>query len=210
MVQPKVLGLIPARAGSKGIPRKNIAPVASHPLIAWSIMAAKQSKKLDRVIVSTDSKEIADVARKYDAEVPFLRPKEFARDESSSEEAAIHALGWLDENEEYIPDYLLYLQPTSPLRTAEDIDNSIQLAKDKNADAVLSVMPVNRHPYFMKTVDFEGRLRHFTKQQKPVPRRQELPPLYTLNGAIFLVRREILLKRQDWYGDSNQNGVSQT
>lgn len=200
---PKVLGLIPARGGSKGILRKNIQMVASQPLMAWTAIEAKKATKLDRLVISTDAEEFAVVAKQHNIEVPFLRPTELAQDRTPSEAVAVHMLRWLEEHENYKPDYLLYLQPTSPLRTANDIDASIAIAQDKNADAVLSVSSVVRHPYFMKTVGADGRLEHFMEQKRPVPQRQELSPLYALNGAIFLIRREVMLQRQDWYGDKN-------
>jgi CMP-N,N'-diacetyllegionaminic acid synthase len=125
----EIIGLITARGGSKSIPRKNIKMLAGKPLIAWTIEAAQKSKDLSRIVVSTDDTEIADVARQWGAEVPFIRPEELARDGSSSISAVLHTVHWLDENEGYCPDYIMLLQPTSPFRTTEDIQKSIELAR---------------------------------------------------------------------------------
>src|SRR5262249_33542953 len=131
-----ILGLISARGGSKGLPRKNVLPVAGKPLIAWTIGAALSSRKLSRLLVTTDNQEIAEVARAYGAEVPCLRPAELARDESPVIEAVEHALRWVEKEKGEMPEYVLLLQPTSPLRTTADIDGAIDLACSRNADAV--------------------------------------------------------------------------
>ena len=196
---PKVLGIIPARSGSKEIPGKNITIVGSKHLIAWTIEIAKRAKKLDKIIVSTDSEKYASICKNYNVEVPFLRPPELSSDEATSEDVVIHALKWMKKNEQYHPDYILYLQPTSPLRTADDIDQSINIAKEKNADLVVSVELTNRHPYFMKKIDSDGLLSHYEKQVFPTPRRQELEPIYVLNGAIFLISTKIILENKSWY-----------
>jgi len=199
--KPKVLGIIPARSGSKGIPGKNIAVIGSKPLIAWTIEIAKQAKNLDKIIVSTDSEKYASICKNYNVEVPFLRPPELSSDEATSEDVVIHTLKWMKKNEHYQPDYILYLQPTSPLRTADDIDQSINIAKEKNAYSVVSVELTNRHPYFMKKIDSDGLISHYEKQVFPTPRRQELEPIYVLNGAIFLISTKIILDNKSWYGE---------
>ena len=134
----EILGLIPARGGSKALPHKNIRQFAGKPLIAWTIETALACPMLDRTIVSTDDPEIADVSRHWGAEVPFLRPAELARDDTPGIEPVLHAVRWLGENEGYRPDYVMVLQPTSPLRTTEDIEAAIQLARDRQADGVVS------------------------------------------------------------------------
>lgn len=198
---PVVVGVIPARSSSKSIPRKNIAMVAGKPLIAHTIQAALDAKLIDRVIVSTDSQEIADMARSFGAEVPFLRPPELAQDDTPGIEPIIHAARWLNNNDDYHPDYVMVLQPTSPLRTAEDIEAAVQLAQKQQADSVVSVCPVHQHPYWMKRITDDGRLVDFLSLGTDYTRRQDLPPVYALNGAIYLVRCEVLLEHKTFYTD---------
>ena len=201
MPSKKILGLIPARAGSKGVPHKNVANVAGKPLIAWTIQAAQGAKGLDRLIVSTDSQTIADIAVAFGAEVPFLRPAEYARDDTPAAPPVLHALEWLEKNEQYRPDFVMLLQPTSPLRATFDIDAAIALLDKTGADSVVSVTPATRSPYWMKTITADGRLADFIPGDVGKARRQDLPPVYALNGAIYLVRREIFQKTQSWYTD---------
>jgi CMP-N,N'-diacetyllegionaminic acid synthase len=188
-----VVALITARGGSKGIPRKNLAPVAGKPLIAWTIAAALGAKCVSRVLVSTDDPEIAEVSRQCGAEVPFLRPAELAEDHSTSFDVAAHALRWLSEHDRDEPDYLLLLQPTSPLRTAADIDGAIALARERNADAVLAVCEASPHPYLARRVDERGQLSDFISLAQKPSRRQEYPAAYMLNAAIYLNRPASLL-----------------
>jgi len=195
-----VLAVIPARGGSKGIPRKNVRLLAGKPLIAWTIKAASQSQMLTRVIVSTDDAEIAQVAREWGAETPFLRPPELAQDMTPGMDPILHAINWLWQYEGYAPDYVMSLQPTSPLRTVDDINSAIQLVLDKQGKAVVSVNQVAYHPYGMKRIDANGCLSDFMPG-KAVVRRQDLPQVYALNGAIYLARRELLLNHQTWYGN---------
>ncbi|HKC63771.1 MAG TPA: acylneuraminate cytidylyltransferase family protein [Pyrinomonadaceae bacterium] len=194
-----IIGLITARGGSKAIPRKNIKPLDGRPLIAWTIQTALESRALDRVIVSTDNQEIAKVARDWGAETPFMRPPELAQDDSSHHDVVIHAIGWLDSQSATPPDYIMLLQPTSPLRTTEDIAGAVALAIEKDADSVMSVSAAQHHPYFSKQVATDGRLLDFIERPQGYLPRQSLPPVYFLNGAIYLVRRSILLEREDWY-----------
>lgn len=196
------VGIVPARGGSKGIPGKNLKLVAGKPLIAWTIETAFAATMLDRVIVSTDSSEIAAVARRYGAETPFIRPAELAQDDTSGVAPVLHAAQWLAENEGYHPDLIIVLQPTSPLRIPADIDRAIELACEKQADAVVSVAPVEAHPYWMKRRDHDGRITDFMNVDQPIERRQDLPELYVLNGAIYLARREVLMERETFYTDN--------
>lgn len=196
-----VVGIIPARGGSKAIPKKNVASLAGRPLIAWTITAALCSPALNRVIVSTDDAKIAEVAQQWGAEVPFLRPAELAQDDTSGIEPVLHAVRWLDEHEGYRPDYVMVLQPTSPLRTAEDIEAAMQLARERQADGVVSVCSVHQHPCWMKRITEDGRLTDFLPLDSAYTCRQDLPPVYALNGAIYLARREVLLERQTFYTD---------
>jgi CMP-N,N'-diacetyllegionaminic acid synthase len=194
-----ILGLILARGGSKSIPHKNTISVGGKPLIAWSILAAKQSKPPLRVIVSTDDEEIASISRQWGAETPFLRPPELSRDETPSIDAVLHALDWVEENEHHLPDFLVLLQATSPLRSGDDVSNVISMAYEKNADAVVSIAPCQEHPYIMMSLDTEGHLSPFIKLDEPIKRRQDLPAVYGLNGAIYLSKPEVLRKRKTWY-----------
>jgi len=200
-VPEKVLAVIPARGGSKGIPRKNIAKVAGKPLVAWTIETAIICPLLDRVIISTDDPEIANVARCYGAEVPFLRPSELAQDDTPGIETILHTVRWLHEHEGYRPDYVMVLQPTLPLRTVEDIEAAVQLAWECQADGVVSVCTVHRHPYWMKRITEDGRLTDFLSLDHAYTQRQELPPVYALNGAIYLARCEVLLEQRTFYTD---------
>ena len=188
-----VLGLITARGGSKGIPGKNVALLAGKPLIAWTIQAAAQSNQLSRVVVSTDDNEIAQVSRQWGAEVPFVRPVELAMDSSPHVPVVEHAVEWLESHEGARFDYVLLLQPTSPLRSPEDIDNAISLASEHDADGVISVCEAPAHPYLTKHI-IDGRLRDFVAHPEGYLPRQELPPVYALNGAIYLVRSAVLLE----------------
>ena len=193
------LAVIPARGASKSIPRKNIAMVGGKPLLAWTVLAAKGSPALDRIIVSTDDAEIAEVAKAWGAEVPFTRPLELGRDDTPGIEPILHAVHWLAQQENYNPDYVMVLQPTSPLRTTQDIEAAIQLALKKDADSVLSVSPARQHPYWMKWITPDGRLVDFIPLGRRYVRRQDLPEVYALNGAIYLIRRQVLLEKQSWY-----------
>lgn len=182
----KIVGLITARGGSKGLPGKNIRPLGGKPLIAWTISAAQRADSLVRVVVSTDDTEIADVAREYGAEVPFMRPAELAQDRSPHIDVVLHALDALASADGVVPDALVLLQPTSPFRTADDIDAAVQLARDKNAHAVVSVVETHDHPLLTRKKNADGSLAPFVPCDIAYPRRQDLPPAYALNGAIYL------------------------
>jgi len=183
-----IVALITARGGSKGIHGKNLKPLGGRPLIAWSIDAARQSRSVTRVLVSTDDPAIAEAARAARGEVPFLRPPELARDDSSHISVVLHALDWLRDQEQFTPDYLLLLQPTAPFRTAEDLDGATALARDRNADAVVSVCEARTHPWLVKTVHPDGTMEDFIPRTLAYERRQDFPPAYVLNGALYLNR----------------------
>ena len=189
---PLALGLIPARGGSKSVLKKAVHPVAGRPLIGWTIDAARRAQLLDRLVVTTEDDEIADVARDHGAEVPFMRPRELARDDVPNMDAAIHALTWLDENEGYRPEYLVLLQPTSPLRLPEDIDAPVTMARDGELDAVVSMTPATHHPRLLRHVDERGVVAPYAAEAPDLPRRQTLAPVYAHNGSVFLVRAGIL------------------
>ena len=198
---PTILGIIPARGGSKAIPRKNLAVLANKPLLAWTVEVAIQSDSLDRVVISTDDPEIAEVGKKLGAEVPFLRPREFATDRATSMDVILHAIRWFDENESYRPDHVLLLQPTSPLRTVTDIRKSIKLLLAKRADSVVSVCEAHQHPLWMKGINEEGKLVDLYPQSPTPTRRQDLPPVFALNGAIYLALRTFLLSERTFISE---------
>lgn len=191
--RPEVLAVIPARGGSKGIPRKNIRSFAGHPLIAWSIAAAKQSQLVTRVIVSTDDVEIAEVAVREGAEVPFLRPAELAQDSSLDYPLFEHLLGWLKENEDYTPDLVIQLRPTSPIRPVDMVNNAVQLMLDHpEAHSTRGVIPSGQNPYKMWRIDSENRMQPLLQVpgvEEPFNSpRQELPQTYWQTGHIDVIR----------------------
>ena len=194
----KIVAIIPARAGSKGIPKKNLVDLAGRPLIAWSILAARESIFIDRVIVSTDSEEIAEVALSNGADVPFIRPRELATDNTPGIDVIVHALEWLSVSDHYKADYVMVLQPTSPLRSVDDIDTAIRIMKEKRAGSVVSVTLVKQHPYWMKQVDDRGGIKSFCEEGLKVSR-QELPPVYIINGAVYLAPIETVLRKRSMY-----------
>ena len=187
----KLLALIPARGGSKGICRKNIKPLAGKPLLGWTIDTARQAGSVDRIVVSTEDDEIAAIARDLGAEVPFMRPGALSFDSTPGIEPVIHALEQLPEFE-----WVLLLQPTSPLRSVEDIEGIVRLCLDRDAPSAVSVTAVNKHPYWMYQCDEKDRLSPMIPEQPAVTRRQDLPPAYALNGALYLARRDWLLEHQ--------------
>ncbi|MBI1999165.1 MAG: acylneuraminate cytidylyltransferase family protein [Parcubacteria group bacterium] len=197
----KILGVITARGGSKGIPGKNIKELGGKPLIAHTIEAAKKSALLTRCIVSTDDENIAEISREYGADIPFMRPAELAQDNSTSMEVVQHALETLtnDFGEEY--DYLMILQPTSPLRTADDIDACIRIAVDTDAGSVMSMKELDDFsPKKMKKIENGVILPYFEEQEgKESSRRQDLSKMYKRNCAIYLTKTECI-RRGDLFG----------
>lgn len=180
----KVLALIPARGGSKGIKDKNIVDVCGKPLIAYSIIAAQNSKYVDDVVITTDSEKIKEVAKKYGADVPFLRPAELASDNSKTIDAVVHATNTLKElGRDY--DILLLLQPTCPLRTTEDINNSLELFVSKGCVALVSVNKVKEHPILMRKINEDGMMDNLLNLPSTI-RRQDMPPIYKVNGSIYI------------------------
>lgn len=190
-----ILGLITARGGSKGTPGKNVKTIAGKPLIAWTIEAALESSLLDRVIVSTDDDNIALVSRQFGAEVPFMRPVNLAQDDSPHIDVLIHAIEWIRDEQGYNPEYLMLLQPTSPLRTVDDINNAVGLANKHDADCVIGVSLSPVHPYLIKQVDEKGKLESYTSIPDGYLPRQVYPTVYYENGAIYLIKTETVLKK---------------
>ena len=182
-----ILGLIPARGGSKGLPGKNTRPLLGKPLIAWTIEQALTSKYLDRVVVSTDDKEIAEISKKYGAEIPFMRPKKLAEDNAKGIDIVLHTIDWFRENDKRKQyDLIMLLQPTSPLRKSEDIDKAIEYLFLREAKAVVSVCEVDHHPLWANTLPEDGCMKDFIRKEIINKNRQELPVFYRLNGAIYL------------------------
>lgn len=190
--KPEILAVIPARGGSKSVPRKNVRDVAGKPLIAHTIEAALKSK-VDRVVVSTDDPEIARVAKEYGAEVPFMRPAELARDEVVTERPIMHAVQFVEEHG-YRPDIVVQLFPTNPLRTVRDIDLTIQKLIETGADAVITVNPVTEHPNWMLKLDGD-RVRRISA--KPIGQRQDQEKLYLLNAAVIATKRDVMMNEED-------------
>jgi CMP-N,N'-diacetyllegionaminic acid synthase len=178
------LAVIPARGGSKGIPKKNIVEVCGKPLIQYTIEEALSSKLLDRIIVSTDDVEIAEVSKKCGAEVPFLRPKELADDQAKTIDVLIHAINELKKRGEKY-DYLILLQPTQPLRKSWHIDEAIQQIVNNKAESLVSVSEVKEHPILIRTINESGNTERLLKVNSTV-RRQEFPKYYKVNGAIYI------------------------
>lgn len=202
----EVLAVIPARGGSKGLKDKNILPLLNHPLIAYSIKAAQESKKINRIIVSTDSQKIADVALQYKAEVPFLRPDTFAQDLSTDKEVFLHALQWLKEKENYVPDLVVQLRPTSPVRFAHEIDLCIEKLINSDADSLRIVTEAPCTPYKMWRVDKDSGMMtpllelENTKEPYNQPR-QQLPKVFWQVGTLDVIRTECILKKDSLSGD---------
>ena len=197
----KIIGIIPARGGSKGIRKKNIVDLAGKPLIAYTIEQAKGSKYIDKIIVTTDDEEIADISRSLGAEVPFSRPKALATDEAKGIDVVLHAITWFDSNEESF-DIVMMLQPTSPLRLSEDIDKAIEMLFLKNAMAIVSVCKSEHHPLWSNTLPEDSNMKNFINPEYMNKNRQELPVFYRLNGAIYLSFCNYIKDRKSFYGEN--------
>ena len=203
-----VLGVVTARAGSKGIPGKNTRLLAGRPLITYTIEAARESRAFDRLILSTDDEQAASIARQSGCEVPFMRPAELAQDDTPHLPVMQHALRWLRDHQHYVPDWVMILLPTSPLRQARHIREAIALAETSGADSVVGVdeMPPHFHPLRAVTVDGDGWARLFVGDapvRRRPGRRQDMPPVSVINGAIYLFRTRLLFDPADpsLYGD---------
>lgn len=192
----RVLALIPARGGSKGLPGKNIRPVAGRPLVAWTIEAARAAAAPDQVVLSSDDEAIMAVAREWGCEVPFRRPEALATDEASSIDVVLHALGALPGF-----DFVMLLQPTSPLRTAADIDAACALLATTSAPSCVSVAPAEQSPYWMVRLDERQRMAPILPLPPGVTRRQDLPAAYVLNGAIYIADCAWLREQRSFVGE---------
>ena len=203
---PEILAIIPARGNSKSIPRKNIREFAGHPLIAFSIAAARQSRLVTRVIVSTDDFEIAEISKHYGAEVPFMRPAEIAEDATLDLPVFEHALHWLAENEKYAPEIVIQLRPTSPIRPVELVDKAIELlVSHPEADSVRGVVASGQNPFKMWKINSDGVMQPLLevkgiKEPYNAPR-QDLPPTYWQTGHIDAIRPRAILNNSSMSGD---------
>lgn len=196
------LGVIPARGGSKGIPRKNIKDLGGKPLIAWTVEAARASIFLDYFVVSTDDDEIAAVARQYGAPVPFMRPKDLATDSARALPVLQHAISWIKEHEGRAFDYCMMLQPTSPFRLPEDIDESIRLIVDTGADSVFAMKKlVDFSLAKLKVLDADGRILPLAEEEKgeSKPRSELGAAIYKRNCAVYLTKTDLIV-RGDMFG----------
>jgi len=201
-----ILGLIPARGGSKSIPHKNIVLLAGKPMLAYTCEAALQSAHINRVVLSTDDPAIAEVGRACGIEVPFMRPDELARDDTPSLAVAQHAISWLKQHADWHTDILVLLQPTSPLRRAKHIDEALEIMFQQNADTVVSVVEVPHRysPYSIMGLK-DGKLQDFWTAPLPFDRyrRQDMPTFYARNGpSVLVTKSDVVLRGESFYGEN--------
>ncbi len=193
----EILALIPARGGSKGLPRKNIKSLGGYPLIGYSIAAALNAKLVNRTVVTTDDPEIGDLAKEYGAEVPFLRPTEFAQDDTRDLPVFQHALKWFSEQEDYYPDIVVQLRPTSPFRPPELIDEAIQiLLNNTSATSVRGVVPAKQNPFKMWVIELDGNMVPLLETEFEEPfnmPRQELPLTFWQTGHVDVIKAETII-----------------
>jgi CMP-N-acetylneuraminic acid synthetase len=204
VASPHVLAIVQARGGSKGVPRKNLLLLGDHPLIAYSIASALAARSITRIIVSTDDEEIADVARRFGAEVPFMRPAELATDVASDFPLFDHALRWLDEHERYRPDVVVQLRPTTPLRPRGLLDDAIRLLlDDPRADCVRAVTEPSENPFKMWRKSANGYLTPLVESDLAEPYnapRQRLPVTYWQTGHVDVIRRQTIQEQRSLTG----------
>jgi len=204
MKKVNIVGIIPARGGSKGVPKKNIKEIGGFPMIAYSVVAGQMSKKIDRCIVSTDSQEISDIAKAYGADVPFLRPSEFAKDSSTDIEYIKHAIDWFDKNEGYIPEYWVLLRPTTPLREAQLIDNAIdEIVNHSEATSLISIHEFAETPG--KMFGMQDQYLHGLCPMDPRPEyftlpRQAFAPSYFGNGYVDIIKTSTVMGHDSCFG----------
>ena len=205
--------LIPARGGSKGVPKKNIKLLGGYPLIAYAIAAAKLSKKIERIIVSTDSEEIAEVARTFGAEVPFLRPAEISRDNSTDLEFVLHAINWFRDNEKQVPEFWVELRPTTPLRKPEDIDKALDtITNNPQATCLRSGYEIRESPYKLFGIAdgyFTGLFPQDTRPEYYNLPRQSFPPVYQPDGYVDILKTSYIQKNHKQHGDKILAFISQ-
>ena len=194
----KLLGFITARGGSKRLPNKNTLELAGKPLIAWTIEAALGSKYIDRVVVSTDDEKIANISRKYGADVPFMRPAELSTDMATSIDVIEHGINTLDKSGDKY-DYVVLLQPTSPLRTSKHIDEAVNSFQKKNANSVISVTECTHSPLWANEIPETDSMKGFLRDDVKNIRSQDLPIYYQLNGAIYISKISSLLNERSFF-----------
>ncbi|MDA0911224.1 MAG: acylneuraminate cytidylyltransferase family protein [Proteobacteria bacterium] len=195
-----VLGIIPARGGSKGLPGKNILPMCGKPLIGWTINTAKKSRYLDSILVTTDDKKIANIAKSFGAYVPFIRPAEFATDQSSTYDVIRHAVSYFKDVECKEFDYIVLLEPTSPLREDDDIDKMLELivARENEYDSIISVGEVTEHPSIMKRLVADG-IEPFCPSLSQTTRRQDNTAAYFPFAVAYIAKTSSLLEENTFY-----------
>ena len=196
-----VIAIIPARGSSKGLPGKNIKKMNDKPLIYYTINAAKKSKFIDKIIVSTDNNKISEIAKRYGAEIPFMRPKELAKDDSLAIDNYIYTIDKLNIEFHYNISKFVVLQPTSPLRTSLDIDNAIQIFMEKEANSVISVSETIHPPLWSKRIDEKGILRNYFDIKIGNKNRQDIEKAYMLNGAVFVFKFSLLKELYSYYSN---------
>jgi len=198
----KVVCVIPARGGSKGVPRKNIKILGSKPLIAYTIEQALQSKYIDRIVVSTEDREIADISRQYGAEVPFMRPVVLAGDQVATIDVLLHAINWLEEDK-YAFDIIVLLHTTTPLRAVKDIDSCIEMLLGTKADNIFSVTEAHRNPYFnMVEINQNGKVQ--LSKKGTFTSRQSAPKVYDMNSSIYVWWKDLLKKETKIFLENSQ------
>ena len=204
--RPRVLALVPARGGSKGLPRKNLRLLAGRPLVAHAVVAGLAAELVERVVCSTEDPEIAEAARQAGAAVPFLRPAELAQDTSEDLPVFEHALAWLERHEGWVPDLVVNLRPTSPLRRPSHVDGAIRLLCETDADSVKSVCLARQHPHKMWLFSPESRMLEpflrtpFRLERGPDVPRAELQDVYWQNGVVDVTRRDVIVDQHRMIG----------
>ena len=197
-----ILAIIPARGGSKSVPRKNIVKVNGRPLISYTISAALMVDRLTDVVVSTDDPEIAEISRELGAQVPFVRPVDLASDQAQSAPVIEHALYFMEKSKGLKYDAILMLQPTSPLRTSQHIEESLDLFTSQECDSVVSIVSVGgNHPFRMKRLIDNQLVNYIDQGFWDMRPRQELPPVYIRNGSIYLIERDVLINKGQMIGE---------
>ena len=214
MSKRNIIAIIPARGGSKGVPGKNIKTLAGYPLIAYSIIACKLSRQIARVIISTDSTEIANISKNYGAEIPFLRPPEISQDHSTDLEFVLHALNWFKSHENEEPDYLVHIRPTTPLREPTLIDSAIdKILADPTSSGLRSVHEIPESPYKMFGIKDGYLAGLYPDDPRPeyynLPR-QNFPPLYKPNGYVDIIKRQTVRNGASLHGSKMLAFITQT
>ena len=198
-MKKKVLAVIPARSGSKGIPNKNLLKIGEYSLLERALFTAMGSNVLSKIIVSSDSEEIMDIANNYGDFAPFVRPSALATDDAKSLPVIQHALEWSEKVEKYIYDFVALIEPPCPFRLNTHIDNAVKIAIDKGATSVMSVVEVgDYHPNRMKKINEKGSIIAYNTEEPEGLRRQDQEPVYIRNGAVYIFKRDILISNKLW------------